>query len=227
MKKCSITLVLLAALLTLAGCIDGEIPYYNAPPSECENGEQQYTDVPPSDCEDEEPPYFNLPTIESPYPFRVRYFRGGRRPDGNLFAVREDFYAEERAWLQTNPNALKQSLRSYGFEPEDHLRHVFGIRVVTSIGELAVPNLTEYTEYFFEHNYLVVISLYMGQSELWEIVHSVDGSGVIQFRPRMSEAFALLEVTHWTVIIELDNRFKPQEFSVVFIDNPWATGLDT
>ena len=172
-----------------------------------------------------EPPFCNQPTIEGPYDFHIRYFnRGFSSPSGYLEGGRgrADFYAAEREWLQEHPEELNRRWRWSGFCPENRHWTVSRIRVVTSVEGLAEPNLVEYTDYFFESNYLVVIDLTMPHSTLDELVHHIAADGTIQFRPLVIWGGALTGETHWTVIIELDNRFRPPGFSIVFIDNPWA-----
>ena len=215
MKNNIILFILLLALLALTGCGNEEPPYPDS--STSEYGYEH---------ENEEWPHFNLPTLEheSQYNFHVRYFvhAGG---DG-FASVRRDFYAEERAWLKENPDDLERSWRWGVFNPETRQRMVSRLRVVTTIDELTIPSLPEYTEYFFENNYLVVIELTMPNMSLDELVHQVDENGNILLRPRMTGQATYIAISRWTVVIELDIRFQPQEFNVVFIDNPWATNTD-
>jgi len=215
MKNNIILLILLLVLFALTGCGSEEPPYPDSSLSE-----YQY------EYENEEWLRFNLPTLEheSQYNFHVRYFvhAGG---DG-IVSTRRDFYAEERAWLMEHPEDLKRSWRWGVFNPEARQRMVSRLRVVTSIDELTTPNLPEYTGYFFENNYLVVIELTMPNMSLDELVHQVDENGNIILRPRMTGQATYIAVSRWTVVIELDSRFQPQEFSVVFIDNPWAVDTD-
>jgi len=192
MKRAVFYLVLLFALLTLAGCAN------------------------------EEPPYFNLPTIESEYDFRVRYFLRERNHSGAMRGGGgPGYYAFEREWLQEHLDSLTRNRRGANFIPWTLDRSA--IRVVMSADELALPNLEEYTEYFFENKYLVIINLIMPHSTLDDLVHRIEVDGTILFRPRLDRRGAFTAVTYWTVIIELDNRFRPSEFNVMFIENPWAT----
>ncbi|MCL2405587.1 MAG: hypothetical protein FWC92_08580 [Defluviitaleaceae bacterium] len=192
MKRTVFYLVLLFALLTLTGCAN------------------------------EEPPYFNLPTIESEYDFRVLYFSRGRNPaevlggdDGWLL------HATERAWLQEHPENLNHSWWGRSFGPRPRLT-CESLLIVNSIDELANINLPGYTEDFFENNYLVVLNLTMPFSHLTEVVHQVKADGTIVLRPRMSGGGHYgSPPSYRTIVIELDNRFRPSGFDIAFIDNPW------
>jgi len=174
-------------------------------------------------CDSGLSPYFNLPTIESEYDFQVHYFFRSRRQSEDLRRGIIDDYALEREGWQAYPEGLERSWRQSHFCHEHQLRSVIEIRVATSVEELAEPSLTEYSEYFFQSNYLVIIELAMPMGRLDELVHRIEANGTIQFRPNMSPTGSVAVPSHHTVIIELDNRFQPPGFSVVFIDNPWAT----
>jgi len=186
----------------------------------CDNGELSLVNILTGECDNEEAPYFNLPTIESRYDFRVRYFSRGWDYDGDLVESRRDFYARERKWLQEHPESLECNWRRNGFVPGS--RPYVEIRVVRSLDDFAEPSLTNYTECFFDMNYLVVIELVMGNASLNELVYRIKENGTIHFRPLMIDDDSLPMESYWTVIIELDNRFQPLEFNAVFISNPWA-----
>ncbi|MCL2405585.1 MAG: hypothetical protein FWC92_08570 [Defluviitaleaceae bacterium] len=174
-----------------------------------------------SGCANEEPPYFNLPTIESEYDFRVSYFSRGMNSEGELRGGDGLwFYAHEREWLQEHPERLERRRRGNDSIPRALSRNA--ARIVTSVDELAMPELEKYTEYFFENYYIVVIDLTMPHSSLDDLVHRIEADGTILLRPRMAGAGGLTAVSYWTIIIELDNRFRPSEFNVVLIENPWA-----
>jgi len=66
------------------------------------------------------------------------------------------------------------------------------------------------------------IDLVMGTASLDELVYRIEENGTIQVRPLMVGGYFLPAESFWTVIIELDNRFRPSEFNAVFISNPWA-----
>jgi len=234
--------------LPTSECDNSELSYSDLPASECDNEKPSYTDSPTNEYGNSEssysdlltneydgeeplfytmPPYFNLPVIESPYDFRVRYF-SRCRSYGELGVGGNGggFYTNERLWIQRYPTMLENSWRGGLPNPEAY-RHVRDIRVVTSVEELAEPSLTEYTVYFFENNYLVVIELTMPNSRLDELLYRISKNGTILFRPSArDDVFVIFEPSHWTIIVELDNRFRPPEFNVEFIDNPWAVGMD-
>jgi len=209
-------------LLALAGCASERHHNDDSFMNEYSNEESE-NNLPAANYENDEPAYFNLPTIESPYPFRVRYFRGGRHIGDSLFEVNNDFYADERRFLWFSPNEMESSWRPLTFDTESHyIQHITGVRVATSVDELANPSLTEYDACFFESNYLVVINMLMPNTTLDDLIHQIDKNGVIQMRPNMTERISLFNISRWTVIIELDIRFQPLDFNVVFIHNPWA-----
>jgi len=218
--------------LPVSDC-DNEKPSYSDP-SACEydNSESSYSDLPTNEYDSDGllfytlPPYFNLPVIESPYDFRVRYFsRCSSYGELGVGGNGGGFYTNERLRIQRYPAMLENSWRGGLPNPEAY-RHVRDIRVVTSVEELAEPSLTEYTVYFFENNYLVVIELAMPNSRLDELLYRISKNGTILFRPSArDDVFVIFEPSHWTIIIELDNRFRPLEFNVEFIDNPWAASL--
>jgi len=259
MKKSSILLVLLFVLLALAGCVDGETPYSDVPPSGNGNGEQsnaglnvgdngngeasninlpagEYgngeapdTDLPTGEYVNGMPPGFNLPTIEGPYDFRVRYFGGSWYPSRHMREINRDFYAEEIATLQANPGALERTWRTINFTPELwHATRAPEISVITSMDELDGSRFAEeeYTQEFFESNYLVVVTLPVITDFIAEKVYGVEASGRIVFRPIMTASRPEPHTIGWNfaVVIELDNRFQPREFYVAFICNPWAEG---
>jgi len=189
----TVSLVMLFILITFAGCGYGESPY------------------------------FNIPSIESQYDFHVRYFARGWDYDGYLAGGNRDFYAEEWEWLQEFPEYLERCLRRRDFCAETWSWRTREIRVISSVDELAEPNLTEYTKYFFQNNYLVMIELNMPHSSLDELVYRIEANGTILLRPKMVNLPAMTVPSFWTIIIELDNRFQPSDFNVVYVRNPWKT----
>jgi len=173
-------------------------------------------------------PFCNLPTIESEYGLRVRHF--ARVWDGYLVWVHRyrynmdgesrDFYAYEMEWIQEYPEYLTRR-RPGGTCPISLAQRVREIRVVTSMDELEL-GMIGYTECFFYSHYLVVIDFSMGHSSMVEMVHQVQADGTIVVRPLISVSGFHTHHPYGTVVIELDNRFKPTDFSVEFICNPWG-----
>ena len=183
-----------------------------------------------------EPPFCNQPTIESRHDFRVRYFIQVRERgnDGVMQEIDRDLYAEEKAFVQATPEALYFTWRMRDVTPELwHTMRAPEIRAMTSVDQVDEPTLAEeYTHDFFKENYLLVITLpvgiaYPGVQHQIEILYLIESSGVVRLRPAMvSQGIASTAFYSWTVVIELDNRFQPPEFSVVFDSNPWASSPD-
>jgi len=160
---------------------------------------------PPSDAET-----FNLPLCENAFDFRIRYY--GEPGE------REDVYAQERAWLLENPGARESNWRWDVPDPWWHKDDAVEINVVTTVQ----PWATGYTEDFFESRYLVIVELTTPHTNLEDVVYRITEDGAIVFRPLLiGGAFGTM-VSYWTVIIELDNCFQPEQFYVEFIDNPWT-----
>ena len=185
-----------------------------------------------------EPPFCNQPTIDSRHNFRVRYFHSFLNEQGvmELGGGDGDLYADEIVWLQRNPDALLDwRLRRESFDQEawarrqeDLLRQiVLDISVITSADDLVDQVLIrEYTQQFFERNYLVAIRV--RGSRLETLAHHVGESGVVQLRPRFAAPPSVIPRDRpmpmpWVIVIELDNRFQPPEFYVEIICNPWAS----
>jgi len=155
---------------------------------------------------------FNLPLCENAFDFHVRYY-------SDESGEREDVYAQERAWLLENPGARESNWRWDVPDPWWHKDDAVEINVVTTVQ----PWTTGYTEDFFESRYLVIVELTTPHTNLEDVVYRITEDGAIVFRPLLiGGAFGTM-VSYWTVITEMDNRFQPEQFSVVFIDNPWAT----
>jgi len=220
MKQSCFILILMFALFSFAGCVNEAQPLT---PAVYSNEIQPLTSA-----EIMATPYFNLPTIESPYSLHVRHF--ARAWDGHLLWVHRhlygvdgasrDFYAYERAWLQENPEYLKNRRRG-GTCPVVLGQRVREIRVVTCATEIE-PGLIGYTKCFFYSNYLVVIDFSMSHSSEVEMVYRVEANGTIVVRPLISKSGFSTHHLYRTVVIELDNRFQPPEFSIEFICNPWG-----
>lgn len=211
MKKFGLLLIL---LFVLAACVYGEAQYYDMPAG-------------PGDINIIEEEYFNLPTIEGEYDIRVRHF--ARAHDGHLVWVHRvwytdggsrDFYAYERELLQDNPEYLTHR-RPGGTCQVDLARRIQDIRVVTSALELE-PGMVGYTMCFFDTNYLVVINMTRVHPSDIEMVYRIQANGTIVLRPLIVDSNFRTQGTYRTIVIELDNRFKPPGFNIEFICNPWG-----
>ena len=201
MKRVFALLVFLFVSLTLAACSNEPSTYTGEPPT--------YSS---------EPLYFNLPTSESPFNFRVRYFFTDA--DGRIIGEHErDVYARERTWLEEDPEWQGPS------RPPGWWHQYVPLQIVTSMAELAEQQnqelwRREYTENFFENNYLVIIEFTTPHSILEDVLYRIEDDGTLVFRPWLVGYVALMVESRQTVVIELDNRFQPEAFRVVFIENP-------
>jgi alpha-tubulin suppressor-like RCC1 family protein len=69
---------------------------------------------------------------------------------------------------------------------------------------------------FFSENYLVAFELEQGSTALEYRVASVQANGDIILRRLENLGLAGMAHSYWTIVIELDNRFAPDNFNVVF-----------
>jgi len=161
-------------------------------------------------------PDFNFPTVESEYPFQVRYLSRSRSHTQFIMGEERFLYVEELAWVQRVPQGMDRNQQGMGASA--HAWRSSTARVITTAEELAKPCLTEYDDYFFEHSYLVVIELLITHSSLFELVCTVTQDGDIIIRHAMTSRLFHGSPTYWTIIIELDNRFQPPLFRMEFID---------
>ena len=73
----------------------------------------------------------------------------------------------------------------------------------------------EFSEEFFGHNFLVIVLLGENSGSIRHKVR-MDANGDIEVTRLIPEVLTL-DMAQWTVIIELDNSYKQDQFNVVFI----------
>ena len=72
-----------------------------------------------------------------------------------------------------------------------------------------------FDDYFFAENFLVFFELRQPSTALDYRISSVRANGDIVLRPK-PRGGAGRSISHWTIVIELNNDFVPQNFNVIF-----------
>jgi len=107
-----------------------------------------------------------------------------------------------------------------------------GLFVITSVEELAeftdahiclisgwssafLNAIEVYTEEFFSESYLVIVNLIETSGSIRHGVDSVSSNGDIAIT-RAIPCIGTADIADWSIIIELDNSFKPSEFGLSF-----------
>ena len=75
----------------------------------------------------------------------------------------------------------------------------------------------KYTDEFFLDSFLVIVLLEETSGSIRHRVESVGANGEIVIR-RLLPEIGTCDMAEWNIIVELENRFKPQRFQAVFLD---------
>ena len=81
-----------------------------------------------------------------------------------------------------------------------------------------VDGMRRFDDDFFAENYLVIFGLTMRTNAMAYVVESVQGNGDIILARRPGRGGAAYMITHWNIVIELNNDFNPRRFNVLFPD---------
>jgi len=77
--------------------------------------------------------------------------------------------------------------------------------------------IENYSEEFFENNFIVIVLLSEYSGSIRHEVESVDSNGEIMIIRKVPE-IGTSDMAQWTIIIELNNDYKAEQYSVDFIE---------
>jgi len=142
---------------------------------------------------------------------------GGNRADFNARYIRTDGYYEGAEYPVVTVISTKEELDKYceKYETRYDLISQSSASSGASTGFLGV--VENYTESFFESNFLVIVLLEENSGSVRHEVLRVAENGDIAIK-RLIPEIGTADMAEWNIIIELDNGLKAEQFNVVFVN---------
>jgi len=86
-------------------------------------------------------------------------------------------------------------------------------------GKQEIKNTIEkYPDDYFADNFLVIVERWEQSGSITHKVERIDENGDIIINRLIPSPFLTDDIGHWSIIIELNNKFKLEQFQTVFVD---------
>jgi len=84
--------------------------------------------------------------------------------------------------------------------------------------------IEKYTDDYFADNFLVIVELWEPSGSIRHKVEKIAKNGDIVINRLLPRIYFTDDMGDWSIIIELNNNFKVEQFQTVFVDvRPWQT----
>jgi len=143
----------------------------------------------------------------------------GSQPISNATVqyIRTNGYIDGVNYPQITVISTKNELEQYYEKYKDKYDFFSRESAYTDSATGFVDAMKKYTDDFFADHYLAIILLEEGSGSIRHRVERIEENGGIVIS-RLSPEIGTSDMAEWHIIIELDNSFKPEQFSAVFID---------
>jgi hypothetical protein len=140
----------------------------------------------------------------------------GSRTGLNVQYIRTEYFSDAE---YPNPAIItvvssKSSLQEYY---EKQKKRVYGAsgNLLPDVDFLNA--IEKYSDGYFADNFLVIVALVEGSGSIRHKVEKIDGNGIITIK-RLLPEMGTADMAAWSIIIELDNSAKGEQFMAVLVD---------